>query len=277
MMMSANLNSLNQARQVYNSQNEQISTGMRINRPSDDPSGYSISTKLGAFINQLDQHQKNINFGVADLSRKELAYSSIESPLREIKKELLTAANGTTNEQDKKILSNSIKEKISLIDSLLKSKNENQEFIFSGVDSKNPPYDQNFNINPSEGVKKLRYSQNGEMDISAKVPGGVVDFMKKITEDLNSGTFTSDSIDLLNNAQKEITSERVNFGSKINVLDLTEKVNANFKTNLIGTKSEIDEADIPDVITKLKQSQLAIDANLKLMSQFQNNNLFSYL
>ena len=43
--------------------NEQISSGKRINRPSDDPIGITQSMGLNNILSKIDQYQKNIEFG----------------------------------------------------------------------------------------------------------------------------------------------------------------------------------------------------------------------
>lgn len=81
---------------------EKISSGLRINRASDDAAGASITQKMKAQIRGLDQASRNIQDGISLIQTAESALGEIENPnLQRMRELCIYAANGNLNKDDR--------------------------------------------------------------------------------------------------------------------------------------------------------------------------------
>lgn len=101
----AALNALN--RSNINNENvasnfQRISSGLRINRASDDAAGLSISEKMKALIRGLGQAQNNIEDGKSLVSVAESALGLIMNPsLQRMRELIIQGMNGTYTQEDR--------------------------------------------------------------------------------------------------------------------------------------------------------------------------------
>ena len=80
---------------------EQLATGLRINRASDDPAGMAVSTKLKVQIQGLNQAQRNVQDGINTISIAEGALSQIHSILARMRELAVQASNDTLTNSDR--------------------------------------------------------------------------------------------------------------------------------------------------------------------------------
>lgn len=80
---------------------EQLATGLRINRASDDPAGMAVSTKLKVQIQGLNQAQRNVQDGINTISIAEGALSQMHSILARMRELAVQASNDTLTNSDR--------------------------------------------------------------------------------------------------------------------------------------------------------------------------------
>lgn len=80
---------------------EQIATGKRINKPSDDPIGASRAMRLRKALSQIDQYEKNIQFGSTWLNVTDVALKTIQQFLSQAVDvaSQMSIGTGTTGER----------------------------------------------------------------------------------------------------------------------------------------------------------------------------------
>ncbi|NSW54850.1 MAG: hypothetical protein HPY44_02460 [Armatimonadetes bacterium] len=79
---------------------ERLSSGLRINRASDDPAGLVLSESLRADVSGLDVVQQNVTEGVNLIKTAEAALSEVNYLLRQMKDLALDAASDSNNTAD---------------------------------------------------------------------------------------------------------------------------------------------------------------------------------
>ena len=123
---------------VDNTQQE-LSSGKRINQPSDDPYGTSLALQLNGQLAQLDSYNSNITDGTAWTQAASSALSGMNDIVQRARELLVQAANGTnTSAQDSAIAT----EMDQLVQSLKQNANAqyNGQYIFSGTSTHTAPY-----------------------------------------------------------------------------------------------------------------------------------------
>jgi flagellar hook-associated protein 3 FlgL len=123
--------------------NEQVSSGKRINKPSDDPTGAGRALDYKVAIDAAQQYGKNITDASNAIGLAENALDSSSSALVRLKELALAGANGTQDAASRDAIS---KETAQLRDHLLSianSRNGN-DYVFSGFRTDAPAFDPSF-------------------------------------------------------------------------------------------------------------------------------------
>lgn len=95
---------------------EKLSSGLRINKASDDASGLSISERLKSQVRGLQQSKDNLNDGLSLVNTADGALGSIADTLQRIRELTIQGKNGTLSPQDKLSIDNEISELLKNID-----------------------------------------------------------------------------------------------------------------------------------------------------------------
>jgi flagellin len=80
---------------------EKLSSGLRINRAADDAAGLSISEKMRAQINGLDQASRNAQDGISMIQTAEGGLNEVHSILQRMRELAVQASNGTLSQSDR--------------------------------------------------------------------------------------------------------------------------------------------------------------------------------
>lgn len=87
---------------------QRLSSGLKINRASDDPSGMAISQKMRTQIRGLDRANDNANDGISVLQTAEGALTEIQSMLQRMRELSVQSANGTYTTEDREAIQHEI-------------------------------------------------------------------------------------------------------------------------------------------------------------------------
>jgi flagellar hook-associated protein 3 FlgL len=109
----------------------QMSTGRRINKPSDDPVGSIKDLSYRSRLSELEQFGKNISEGKTWLSSVDVALGDITTMISQAKELAVALANDTFDETARNAAANEVE---SLLQQVLQSGNLNQNgrYLFSG-------------------------------------------------------------------------------------------------------------------------------------------------
>lgn len=121
---------------------EKLSSGLRINRASDDAAGLAISEKMKAQIRGLNQAQRNIQDGISLVQTVESALEQIETTyLLRMKELTVQASTGTLADIDRTMIQNEMRQLINGIEDIADNTDFNGIKLLDGS---------NIQINPGE-------------------------------------------------------------------------------------------------------------------------------
>ena len=243
---------------------ERISSGIRINRASDDAAGLAISEGLRSDIRALRQAGRNANDGVSLINITEGALneqSSMLIRLRELASQAATGTTGSTERATIQLEFNALRNEIDritnttefngqkLIDGSLASSiaSTSQVFIQIGIDS---------NANS-------RINLNEQMNIKAVTAS-------TLSIDTLSVTTSTDALTALDGISKAIstvTATRGQVGAVQNRL-LRSISNLSISVeNLSAAESQIRDADIAEEVALLTRNQIMVQASTAMVGQ----------
>jgi len=118
---------------------EQLSTGKRLRKPSDDPVDVANTIKLRAKELELGQYKRNIKDGLAVMGVASSAMASMNELLHRSRELAVQAANGTYTDSDRLYMQQEVdqlfRQMMSVVNTQFKG-----SYIFNGTNGNVPPY-----------------------------------------------------------------------------------------------------------------------------------------
>ena len=243
---------------------ERISSGIRINRASDDAAGLAISEGLRSDIRALRQAGRNANDGVSLINITEGALneqSSMLIRLRELASQAATGTTGSTERATIQLEFNSLRNEIDritnttefngqkLIDGSLASSiaSTSQVFIQIGIDS---------NANS-------RINLNEQINLTAVTSSALsID-----TLSVKTATDALTALDGISEAISTVTATRGQVGAVQNRLIRSISNLSISVENLSAAESQIRDADIAEEVALLTRNQIMVQASTAMVGQ----------
>lgn len=131
-IFSGGINRLQELNSSLNQTQEQISTGKRVNKPSDDPVAAARILKLDQELSRIETYQRNAGLAENRLQQEESALASSVDVIQRIRELTVQAGNGSLSPNDRKSISSEMKERIGQLANIANSRDASGEYIFSG-------------------------------------------------------------------------------------------------------------------------------------------------
>ena len=133
------LSNINQALDRIDTTQQELSTGKKINQPSDNPYGTSLALQLNNQIANLNSYSNNVTDGTGWAQAGNAALSDITNAVQRIRELVVQASNGTQTQAD---MTAGAAEVNQLIDQIKQDANTqyNGQYIFSGSATTTAPY-----------------------------------------------------------------------------------------------------------------------------------------
>jgi flagellar hook-associated protein 3 FlgL len=141
---------------------QQISTGKRILRPSDDPSGVAQILRLNESIKVTDQYQRNADNANNRLTLEESTLESVQNSMLRIRELALQGNNSSLGLEDRKSLALEVRERLGELVGLANTRDANQEYLFAGYNVTTEPFaeaaDGSYIYNGDQGQRAIQIS-----------------------------------------------------------------------------------------------------------------------
>jgi len=221
--------------------------------PSDDPITYSKTSKFDNTINQLLAENKGIVLGKNRLDLKANVYEKVGTLLGDIKDIQITLSNDTNSPTNINTLNNKLDANVEIIKDLLLSKDENNNYLFSGGSLKSP-----FTMGPPTTIlpKTATFTVSG-IDIMSVLPQSTIAFL--------DDPYNKDTADAFFN---DVKNNVATHGVKSSLLDLRHRYNNDLIVEFTSSKNEL-EPNLIDLNIELNNYQIALEYSLKVMSKSQ--------
>lgn len=276
-MLSNNLlRNLNSSSGKMDNYLTQLTTGKKINLPSDDPviamKGIGYRTELV----KVEQYVRNTGEVHNWMDNSDAALDKATAAMQRLRELAVQASNGTYDEEELKSINEEAKQlKEHLVD--LANTNVNGKYIFNGTDTNIAPVEmdasgtvtENFNTND------VRIEVSGGTTLKANVDGsnafnGVFDAVDKFIASLEGNTGNiDDSIAEIDTGINSIINSRAELGARMNRLELVEnrlKEQEVVATSIMSKNEDIDYAEtITKFITQESLHRAALSAGSKII------------
>ena len=141
----------------------QLSTGKRVNRPSDDPSASTQLLKLSTLKSKTEQYNRNIESARNQLQLQESVLSSVSNVLQRVRELTVQANNATQSNENRAAIADEIYNRIDELLQYANTKDPNGEYIFSGFNARSQAFverGQGYIYQGDQGERMLQISED---------------------------------------------------------------------------------------------------------------------
>jgi len=270
----------------------QVSTGKRIQKLSDDPVGAAYSIRYSTDIVKENQYLSNIEASDEILTATETALSSANEVLARIRDLTVQAAGATGSDSSRASIQVEIEQLKEELVSLANT-TYNGRYIFSGYKTNKPLMNEDgtyaMTVEDTEGIN-YQVSENNIMQVNTlgteifgagtigQTPKMIADIDNLITC-ISSGDSEGISACLqdLDDAQDSVLAGMTEIGGKMNRLDLARNRVTNNITYLKEAKSLNDDVDVAEAITSLTMEKSVYNAALQIGATVIQQSLLDFI
>ncbi len=278
------LSSAENLNEALETASRQVSSGKKLNRLQDSPSGSAELVLLKAQLADIDQYKTNIDDSTFFLNVADSALSSAYNLVTTIFTRGSAAASGTTDAAGRA----SIATEIGLLRDELLSLGNTQtrgRSIFAGSDVKEAAFVMSDGTVTYQGNADVnRIEIEASLEVRQNIPGSAIflpifEKVDALLQAIDSGDSSAiqGALSGIAPALAEITKARVQVGVDLRRLsDVTIDHEAQ-QLNIETRRGNVEDADMARAITELNQIQSALKATLTAQGSVQQYNLFDFL
>ncbi|MEX2415530.1 MAG: flagellar hook-associated protein FlgL [Paenibacillaceae bacterium] len=271
-----------------NSQN-QLATGRRINKPSDDPVGISYSMRYRSELAANTQYHENVDSAISWLEHADTTADQVGNLFQRIRELAVKGANGTNPQ----IALNAIASEVEQLQNQLITLGNSQfngKYVFNGQMTDIQPYSEVDPASDTADNGKIVFEIGVGVKIAVNVSGNTIfgsptdaDNTFKMMSDLHTALITGDfagidtAIGQLDTRVNKFLEVRADIGAKVNRIQLSEERLKDININLQQMLSKTEDADMAELITKLKTDEAVYQASLSVGSRIIRPSLIDFL
>lgn len=298
MLLNLNRNGVN-----LNNLQTQLTTGRKINKPSDDPVGITYSMRYRAELSSNDQYQKNVNSAQSWLEYTDTTVNQVGGILHRMK-ELTVQASSSTNPPS---ALNSIRTEIEqLKEQLIDIGNSkvNGKYIYNGQKYDQKPYDfpkdaDGKSIILDTDIETLvtdsgdvNYIVGDSVQLPVNITGNVIfgtpadkdgdhlfSIINRLTKALEDGKFEdiSGELDNIDTRLDKVLTARSVVGARANRVDLMAGRLGDLEINLTDMQSRTEDADAEKLLLNAKVQESIYNASLSVGAKIISNTLADFI
>ena len=241
---------------------EKLSTGLRINKASDDASGLAIADKLRTQATSINQGIANGNSAVSLLQIADKSMGEQSNILDTIKAKLIQANTDTTSTDGRKAIAGDVKKLLEQLNNISKQTNYNGRQLIGGTDGAAASTSHNFQIGEkaTDTIKTTAITANTTglslTTLAGNVTGG------SITKGEAS---TAQSA--VNKAITKLNTYRAEIGSTQNQVESAVRNLMTQATNVTAAESIIRDVDYAEESANFNKQNIISQAGSYAISQ----------
>ena len=303
MLVGRELSSIGSASTRMAAAQEQMTTGRRINRPSDAPADTTVALKSRSGISQNEQYQRNAQDGTAWLSTIDTSLNSLQSMVRRAYTLAVAGANTATNGPTSE--GANADEVDQILQSVIGLSNSTYlgRPVFGGTTTGDAAYQQA--PDPSDPTKTVVSYVGDDGTVQRRVGDSTVvrvdsqgssvfglasnqtgatgdsifDHLQQLSTALRSGDGAGieKAIADLTKDQSQISTAQANEGARMKQLDTATNVSMDTTLALQKVKSDVEDVDVAEATINMQSMTAAYQAALMAVGKSTQQSLLDFL
>jgi flagellar hook-associated protein 3 FlgL len=275
------LENLNEAMETAN---RQVSSGKKVNRLKDSPSGSAELLVLRKQLSDIDQYRSNTDSSVFFLNVADSALTSVHDLVTTIFTRGSAAGSGTMNTEAREALATEIRFLRDQIFSLANTQTRGRS-LFAGSDVTSAAFTIAGDVVNYEGNAEINSIDVGEsLDIKQNLAGSdvftpIFAAIATLLQAVDSGDVAAiqAAVTQLTPSMANLSKARIQLGVDLSRLEALKTEHDAQELNIRERRGRIEDANLAEAITDLTQIQTALKASLSAQGTIQPRNLFDYL
>ena len=229
---------------------ERLSSGLRVNRASDDAAGLAIAEGFNSQVRGANVAQRNAQDGINLVQTAEGALSETGNILQRVRELAVQAANGTQSDTNRAALNVEVQQLLSQIDDIA------TQTQFNGIA-----------VLSSAQTVTLQSGANPGQTLVVSVTGAKTSDLAVSTVAVSSMALAVSAISAVDIALQSVNTLRANFGAYQNRLEFTINTLAIQEENAAASESAIRDADIARETIYFTRNQILVSAATSILAQ----------
>ncbi|MFZ3264120.1 MAG: flagellar hook-associated protein FlgL [Terriglobales bacterium] len=270
---------------------QELSTGRRVNAPSDDPAAFAADVQNQAEQSQNDQYLQNTTNLENLFQTADSTLSSVVTSLNQAISLGTQGGDGTLSPAQQQALAQQVQ---AIQNQMVQYANTSYQgsYIFAGTATNTPPFVLDASqasgvaYNGNSGVNDVQIADG--RSIQTNVPGSqiflgsggnVMASLQQLVTALNSGDTTAigSATTAVSTSLNYVSQQRVFYGSAVDELNSNQSFLQQEQVNLQTQDTSLVGADMAAVATDLSQATTTHDAALAALAKVIPNSLLNYL
>ena len=262
----------------------QVSSGKRIEKPSDDPLGAERAMRLNDQLESTGAYRTAVNESRSWLDATDSALSSLNDVVQHVRELTLQAANGSTSDAGRQSIKAQIDQLTEEAKNTLNSAYDGR-YIFSGTATGTPPYSaatgDAYQGDSSAVVRQIGPGVSVQVNVTGDdVLSGLLPTLRTLSAHLASNdTASLGTTDLkaIDAAFDNLTAKRGVVGAMTNRVDAAGTRLDDTTDITTAYLSKTQDADLPQALTDLTAQQTALQAALRGGAALIQQSLMDFL
>lgn len=293
MMSMQTLSNLNRNNSTRSDLANQASTGLKINKPSDDPVGVTYALRYRAELASNEQFQTNADAAVSWLDFTDSTMQQATEVMQRLKELTVQASSSTVPQSGL----DAIKLEVEQLKGQLGNIGNAQirgKYIFNGQNYDQPPYELSSTVTNFAQIdtdtEAVKYAIGDQSTFQVNTTGSEffgastdTDNVYKVMDDLIAALGSGDYAGIgAQSAKIESRSTKMQaslseVGARTNRVELVQARLGDRNLNLTTLQSKIEDADIAEVMIKSTTAQTIYEAALKSSASILQPSLMDFM
>ena len=307
MMYQQNMRGITESQSKWLGYGEQMSTGKRVNRPSDDPIAASQAVVLSQAQSQNSQFALARTFATQKVSLEDNVLNQVNTAITSAQEKLVYAGNGTLSDDDRLSLSTDLQGIRDQLMNLANSTDGNGRFIFAGYKTESAPFDSTTGAYSGgddpisqqvDSARNMDVSHTGKQIFESitsnaqEIPGGgygdtnmfkildnaIAALKVPVANDSAAAEAQKEIVTAsavgIKNTQNNVLTVLADVGTKLNELDKLDALGDDRALGQTKQMSDLVDVDWNAAISSYTMQQAALQASYKAFSDMQGMSLF---
>ncbi|AYN26686.1 MULTISPECIES: flagellar hook-associated protein FlgL [Buttiauxella] len=310
MMYQQNMRGVTNAQSEWLRYGEQMSTGKRVTKPSDDPIAASQAVVLSQAQAQNSQYALARTFATQKVSLEENVLGQVTTAIQSAQEKIVNAGNGTLSDDDRASLATDLEGVRNQILNLANSTDGNGRFIFAGYKTDSAPFSGGANsivytgggtavTQSVDAARSMTIGHTGTQVFNSLTSNAVpepdgsdsetnlfnmldsaIATLRKPAEGLDDADkdLLTAAIDKTNrglkNSLNNVLTVRAELGTQLNELDKLDDLGNDRALGQSQQMSDLVDVDWNSAISSYVMQQAALQASYKAFSDMQGMSLF---
>jgi flagellar hook-associated protein 3 FlgL len=306
MMYDQNMRGITNSQTKWMDYGLQMSTGQRVNKPSDDPIAASQAVVVSQAQQQNEQYKTARTFATQKVSLEENVLSQVTTAVTAAHTSLVAAANGTLSDDDRASMATELQGVRDQLLNLANSTDGNGRYIFGGYKTDTPPFnaagtynggnvaisqqvdasrsmviahtgDQVFNSITSNAIPEPG-GGTSQTNVFSMLDDAIAALKVPVSGDEAAQAVSQAALDKANrgltNSLNNVSTVRAQLGTQLQELTNLDELGDDRSLSLKTQMSDLVDVDWNSVISSYTMQQTALQASYKTFSDMQGMSLF---